>query len=365
MKKVKFVLMGIIIVFFSSISYYYQYCDKSLPENIQPFESVFSIDTPEQGFLNTEAKVGSGTDLTGALKPSIVRSRPSNQDFEIGKKLAADLSLWPLSQNPDFWLLRAHVRREDWPKAMQALKEALEKPQPWHFRFAFSWILTRIEFILWLKQPPDNLARQIKNSLTTLAGDFPAIFADKQFKLGVGYLASDSKEALEFPSSGQLLASTSAALLTLVYKPDNFARWFLQDQTKSQRYCQKLRRSMNILITQPEISERYAAVDYVYQSRQLYTGNMQVAGVNINKTIKTDLEKNWNRPNLPICCGRLLSLSRNQWVCSLHESLDVSLATDADDFMLEAWSGFLLCNPHLLADSSENQILGGTTDEQN
>lgn len=354
MKRIEILLMLAIIAVagFSWHYYYNTYARPDLPENVAPAESVFSIEkaAPSQ-LLDVEEFSGAADSVATASATPGYKTRPTTADLMLAKKLAADFLLWPLAKNPDFWLLTAYLRRQNWQKADKIVEEALRKPQPWHFRFAFTWLSARIKFIIWLEQKPDAIAGQVKDALASSLGGFPTIFAGKKLIPGIGYLASDSTVIAVIPAQAELVASAAELLLSVVNESEHFARRFLAIRVNSQRYCQKLCRSANMLLEPPEISERYAAVDYVYQARLLQMSNIGVVRGGGAESARADFEEGWSLPNLPVCSGHLLVFSRNQWHCALHESLDVELETNPQDFLNEAWSTFLLCNPHLNSDT--------------
>lgn len=356
MKRLEKILLLVIIVFFGALIYYHHNRSyrKDLPENIAPLESVFSIEAANPEQLPVEEPVMQNIDVPlASVTASSVEARPASVDLALGKKLTDDLLLWPLNKNPDFWLLRAHIRQQNWQAASKVIEETMKKPQPWHLRFIFAWFSSRIKFIIWLNQRPELTAVQVKDDLSAVIGDFPTIFADRDFVLGAGFIASDSKDIVAAPTQSDLVASVSVILLSIVNETDKFVRRFLSDQIKSRKRCQKLCRSANVLLKPPEISERYAAVDYLYQARLLQMANLGVVRDVATETLRSDIEENWGLPNLPICSGHLLIFSRNQWCCSLHESLDVELEADAEDFINEAWATFLLCHPQINSDTFE------------
>ncbi|MBU1108247.1 MAG: hypothetical protein KKB51_16360 [Candidatus Riflebacteria bacterium] len=355
MKRLEIILLLVIIVFFGATAYYFhnKYYRADLPENIAPLESIFSIEVAGPHQLPDEKKLVAEVADTSTASSAVAayETTPTSIDLVTGKKLSNDLLLWPLNKNPDFWLLRAYVRQQNWQVAAQVIEEALKKPQPWHLRFAFGWFASRIEFIRWLEQKPELIAGQVKDAVSAMVGDFPETFSGKGFALGVGYLASDSEKIMVVPAQSELIASVAAMLLSFVNDSDHFVRCFLRNQIRSQRYCQKLCRSANMLLEPPEISERYAAVDYLYQARLLQMANLGVVSRVSAETLRSDIEENWSLPNLPVCSGHLLTFSRNQWGCPLHESLDVPLEADAEDFIDGAWAVFLLCHPQVNSDT--------------
>ncbi|PKL44276.1 MAG: hypothetical protein CVV41_06465 [Candidatus Riflebacteria bacterium HGW-Riflebacteria-1] len=355
MKRIEILLLlAIILVAGGARHYYYNtYARPDLPENIAPPESLFAIKkaAPSQILFEDNAVLNDTEAIATATDAVSYKTRPTTADLMLAKKLAADLALWPLNKNPDFWLLKAHLRRHNWSSADRAIDEALKKPQPWHLRFAFAWLAARIKFIIWLEQKPDAISGQVRDALVRSLGGFPSIFAGRQLAPGVGYLASDSAPVPAVPAQSGLVASASEALLSVVNGSEHFARWFVQSRVKSQKYCQKLCRSANMLLEPPEIFERYAEVDYIYQARLHHLANTGVASRVDSASARAELEKNWSLPGLPACSGHLLMFSRNQWRCALHESLAIELVPDPEDYQNEAWSAFILCNPHLNSDT--------------
>lgn len=353
MKRIEFwLVIAIIAVFSWSIHYYYdRYARPDLPENIEPSESVFSIEAPvpEPVLAEAAAAVAVETGMAEATASVQIQTRPASGDLMIAKKLSADLLLWPLRKNPDFWLFKAYFLRQNHKEAGRILAESLEKPQPWHLRFAFTWLQARLKFVEWLEQKPDRLEAQVKEGLEKVAGGFPSIFAGRNFVPGIGYVASDAAVLQSLPAQAELVASAVANLTAAVNEPEHFARRFLQDRVRSQRYCQKRCCSANMLLEPPEISERYAEVDYVYQARLLQMSSLGVARVTEPDAVQADLERSWGLPNLPVCNGNIFIFSRHKWSCPLHESLDVKLENSAGDALDEAWVAFLLCNPHYIS----------------
>lgn len=353
MKRIEFwLIVAIILIFGWSIHYYYdRYARPDLPENIEPSESVFSIEPPvaEPVLAESPAEPPAEAGMAETTASASVQTRPASADLIIAKKLAADLLLWPLHKNPDFWLVRAYLLKNRYQEAGRILAESLEKPQPWHLRFVFTWLGARLKFVEWLEQKPERMEAQVRESLIRLVGAFPAIFADRNFVPGLGYVASDATILHSITSPADLVASAAEQLLAAVNDPEHFARRFLQDRVRSQRYCQKRCSSANMLLAPPEISERYAEVDYVYQARLLQMSSLGVARVVEPDAVKADLERNWMLPNLPVCSGNIFVFSRHSWSCPLHEPLDVKLENDAGDALDEAWVAFLLCNPQYIS----------------
>lgn len=353
MKKIEFwLIVAIILIFSWSIHFYYNnYARPDLPENIEPLESVFSIEPSVAKPMLTESPTELPAEAGMAEKTAAVsvQTHPASADLTIARKLAADLLLWPLSKNPDFWLVRAYLIKCRYKEAGRILAESLGKPQPWHLRFVFNWLKVRLKFIEWLEQKPERMESQVRESLIRLVGAFPSIFAKRTFVPGVGYLASDTAILNSIISPADLVASATEQLLATVNAPKHFARHFLQDRVRSQRYCQKRCCSANMLLAPPEISERYAEVDYVYQARLLQMSNLGIARMAEPDAVKADLERNWMLPNLPVCNGNIFAFSRHKWSCPLHEPLDIKLENDAGDALDEAWVAFLLCNPQYIS----------------
>jgi len=349
MKRIElWLIIAIIVVFSWSIHLYYdRYARPDLPENVEPAESVFSIEAPVPEPVMAEVPIENDSPdrVEAASVPANIQTRPATADLLTAKKLSADLLLWPLHKTPDFWLFKAYLLKQKSREAERTLVEALEKPQPWHLRFVFTWLLARLKFVVWLEQKPEIIETQVRDAIVRVVGGFPAMYAGKKFVPGVGYLASDAAILQSVTPQKELIASATAALVEAVNEPEHFARRFLQDRIRSQRYCQKRCRSANMLLAPPEISERYAEVDYVYQARLLQMSSLGIARVTEPEAIIAELERSWGLPNLPVCCGNVYVFTRHHWSCPLHEQLDVELTRDAGDALDEAWTTFLLCNP--------------------
>lgn len=347
MKKL-LVLVICIICFIFALKHYFDY-NKKLQKELPPsVENTFTVSDPDlsESFIKVP-KVEEGEKLEQDKPDRKSKNNlGNNRLYRVMKRLVNDYNKWPLTKCPDYWLVSGFINKNQYKKANIACLQALKKPQPDHFSLYFDWLQLQFEFYFWLQKPAEEMTKQVRSALNDKTSGYPSAFADREFRLGLGFVASDTLYA-NFPSQKSLLASMTSKLQLVAKNPALINRMFYSDLKLLESYYNKLCRLANKKVPKKEFHKTYAAVDYVFQEKMLINSDRQATG-GASKSNLVNIEKYWHLPQIPVFGGFPVVFNRTYWLNPFGFGInEAEKDKDKDDFLpkdslFEAWSAYFM-----------------------
>ncbi|MBF0545972.1 MAG: hypothetical protein HQM08_16130 [Candidatus Riflebacteria bacterium] len=329
--------------------------------NAKPSAKPVRISSGSNEIKKTETilpNIGKGNKSTSVKERDLDSFSNSNHLQQLKK----DLADWPLSRSPDFWLFKAYSFQQAWKKARTVLHSALLRPQPLHFRFIFSNLVARVEFLLWMQKPVTAISSDFFTAFEKLGKTLSSNLKTGALRPGIGFLFQNSAASqpnnLEIfsknsnttvfsqnESTESLIASLTRELISLASEPDLIPEWLQETQAAQFHRCELLVQIANSFSPKQDFARSYAAVDFISQALRPISPQGPVARSQENEEWLMEFEKRWNMPLIPACSGKLLLRSRNNWICPIHTSGRENISNKPISQLTEAWTEFLFCNP--------------------
>ncbi|MGM0599245.1 MAG: hypothetical protein ACQETH_05425 [Candidatus Rifleibacteriota bacterium] len=345
MKKL-LVLVICIICFVFALKHYFDYKKKQQVDLPPSVENTFTVSDPDisESVLRVPHVEDNEKLKQDKAKQKTEKKALNNRLYKVFRQLIKDNGSWPLAKSPDYWIISGFIKKDLYDKAIMACVEALNKPQPDHFSLYFDWFHLQLKFYLWLKKPAQEIEKQVRSALNEKTSGYPSSFLDREFQLGLGFVASDTEHEI-FPAKSDLLASMTAKLKFSANKPSLINRTIYTDLKRLEGYYNKLCKLANKKIPKKEFHKTYAAVDYVYQERMLINPDRQAAGGS-SKSNLVNIEKYWHLPQIPVVAGFPVVFNRTYWLSpfgfGVQETEKIENGFLPKDSIFEAWSAYFM-----------------------
>ncbi|MBF0408637.1 MAG: hypothetical protein HQM10_14905 [Candidatus Riflebacteria bacterium] len=309
----------------------------------------------------TETTAISETVVSEKKEP--VRSEFINAHSALLKRLAKESATFSILRSPDFWLFRSYVFKQSWQKVRTLLRGALQRPQPVHFRFIFSWLLARVEMLLWIQKPERALFSEFSSAIEKLGKPLPDSLKIGEFIPGAGYfpvasLGSQSKNLvpMQIQTTSSMVASLTRELKIIASEPSLIPSWINSIQVYQAQRCQNITQIASLHREKIIFALSVPEVDFLYQAYRPIPPDGLVYTPQEKDEWMCEYEKSWFLAQIPACSGKPLFRSRKKWVCNEHLSVSSENAVQNKREiifpMAEAWCEFLFCNPTLQPEMS-------------